>query len=54
MNNIINRHIWISALKSVRYAVGAVVLPSNNGPIFAADTRNPLYASGVIRIQGCD
>ncbi len=57
MNNYLNLHRLVATLKSVRVAVrkivSAVVLPANNGPIFTADTPNPLYASGLIRIQGC-
>lgn len=57
MNDFNNLHRHMTALESVRFAVRKIVsgavLPSNNGPIFTADTRNPLYASGLIRIQGC-
>ena len=57
MNDFLNTHMLMAALRNARFVlrnvVGGVVLPANNGPIYAADTRNPLIASGLSRIQGC-
>ncbi len=54
INHILNR---TAAQISVRFGLfmlmGGAVLPSNNGPVYAAGTRNPFTDSGLQIIQGC-